>query len=88
MKFGVFEDKAKGYPVGEYKNRGNRVFDIVTCAPEEVSNKMQFLLKEYNNKQDIQLEDIARFHVEYEKIHPFQEQNGNKYVFVSIPNFV
>ncbi len=76
LKFGVFEDRANGYPVGEYKNRGNRVSDIITCTPEEVSNKMQALLNEYNNKENIQLEDVARFHVEYEKIHPFQDGNG------------
>ncbi len=76
LKFGVFEDRANGYAVGEYKTRGNRVSDIITCDPEEVSSRMQALLKKYNSKSDIQLEDIALFHVEYEKIHPFQDGNG------------
>ncbi len=55
LKFGVFEDKANGYPVGEYKNRGNRVSDITTSSPSDVSDKMKSLLNEYNSKQNIQL---------------------------------
>ncbi len=76
LKFGVFEDKANGYPVGEYKNRGNRVSDIETSTPEEVTAKMQALLEWYTNKETIELKDIAKFHSEYEKIHPFQDGNG------------
>ncbi len=49
LKFGVFEDRANGYAIGEYKKRGNRVSDIITCTPEEVSNKMQSLLNDYNS---------------------------------------
>lgn len=76
LKFGVFEDKANGYPVGEYKNRSNRVSDIETSKPEEVSDKMDNLLKDYNSKQSITLFDIAKFHADYESIHPFQDGNG------------
>ena len=76
LKCGVFEDKANGYPVGEYKNRGNRVSDIITISPSEVSSKMQQLLNKYNEKEKIALEDIAKFHAEYESIHPFQDGNG------------
>ncbi|HBA37927.1 MAG TPA: Fic family protein, partial [Firmicutes bacterium] len=50
LKYGVFEDKANGYPVGEYKNRGNRVSDIETSKPREVSQKIADLLSDYNNK--------------------------------------
>lgn len=76
LKFGVFEDKANGYPVGAYKNRGNRVSDIITAKPAEVSGLIGNLLTSYNAKKDITLEDIALFHAEYEKIHPFQDGNG------------
>ncbi len=76
LKSGVFEDIANGFPIGEYKNRANRVSDIKTTAPMEVPHKMQELLKKYKELENVTLEDIAKFHVEYESIHPFQDGNG------------
>ena len=75
LKSGVFEDLANGYPIGEYKNRANIVSDINTVKPIEVADKMDLLIKEYENSQQ-QLHDIAVFHAKYEKIHPFQDGNG------------
>ena len=76
LKSGVFEDKSNGYPIGEYKNRGNRVSDIVTVKPGDVHLEMEKLIDEYNNKKNVTLEDIALFHSKYESIHPFQDGNG------------
>lgn len=36
LKVGVFEDRANGYPVGEYKNRANYVSDIHIANPAKV----------------------------------------------------
>lgn len=76
LKSGVFEDIANGYPIGEYKNRRNMVSDIVTALPEEVEERMTELLAWYNAASQHNLGDLARFHAEYEKIHPFQDGNG------------
>ena len=76
LKSGVFEDIANGYPIGEYKNRRNRVSDIVTALPEEVEERMTGLLEAYNALPQHNLTDLARFHAEYEMIHPFQDGNG------------
>lgn len=76
LKEGVFEDKANGYAVGEYKKRANRVSDIITTLPNEVPDKMQTLLQDYHAKEDITLRDIAIFHACFENIHPFQDGNG------------
>lgn len=75
LKQGVFEDRANGYPIGEYKNRSNIVWDIETAKPDQVQEKMRGLLQVYH-KSGKRLSDITRFHVEYEKIHPFQDGNG------------
>lgn len=75
LKSGVFEDMANGYPVGEFKNKANAVSDIQTSAPENVKEQMEKLLENYENSKK-QLEDIAKFHAEYEHIHPFQDGNG------------
>lgn len=76
LKSGVFEDIANGYPIGEYKNRKNMVSDIVTVSPEEVPNKMRELLLSYEAEPVKDLSILAKFHSEYEKIHPFQDGNG------------
>lgn len=76
LKSGVFEDIANGYPIGEYKNRRNRVSDIVTALPEEVEARMTELLAGYNALPQHTLTDLAEFHAEYEMIHPFQDGNG------------
>lgn len=66
--------RANGYPIGEYKNRQNVVWDIDTVKPNQVHEKMSELLETYHNSEKC-LTDITQLHVEYEKIHPFQDGN-------------
>lgn len=76
LKQFVFEDKANGYPVGEYKNRYNIVSDIETAPPMDVSRRIQELIQRYEAYKKYDLHVLACFHAEYEKIHPFQDGNG------------
>ena len=64
------------FKVGGYKLLENEVGNTATAKPEEVPQKIKALLKEYNSKEKITLEDILDFHVQFEKIHPFQDGNG------------
>ena len=75
LKSGVFEDYANGYPIGEFKNRANQVSDIVTEKPQNIPDRIENLIQWYNSSEK-KLADIARFHAEYEHIHPFQDGNG------------
>lgn len=75
LKTGVFEDMANGFPCGEYKNRQNFIADLQTATPDEVHDKMIELLEIYKNSNK-SLTQLAKFHAQYENIHPFQDGNG------------
>lgn len=75
LKSGVFEDRANGYAIGDYKTRPNIVGNNRTTLPKDVSTEMKNLLEWYN-KQEKSLTTLAQFHTRYETIHPFQDGNG------------
>ena len=75
LKSGVFEDKANGYNIGEYKSRPNIADTMQTSLPADVPGDMRELLNWYKNA-DKNLATLALLHTRYEKIHPFQDGNG------------
>ncbi|MBQ9530474.1 MAG: Fic family protein [Eubacterium sp.] len=76
LKTGTADSKKDWFAVGDYKKLPNEVGDRETAAPEEVHSKIAELLENYNKKKNVTLEDIIAFHVEFERIHPFQDGNG------------
>lgn len=75
LKSGVFEDRANGYAIGDYKQRPNMVGMYRTALPKEVPDEMEKLLVWYE-AQPKNMETLAKFHAGYESIHPFQDGNG------------
>ena len=75
LKSGVFEDRANGYAIGDYKQRPNMVGMYRTAVPKEVPDEMEKLLVWYE-AQPKNMETLAKFHARYESIHPFQDGNG------------
>ncbi len=44
--------------------------------PEKVPNLMNYFVYNYNHDEQEIFEKIARYHIEFEKIHPFEDGNG------------
>lgn len=76
LKTGTSDARKGWFAVGDYKKLPNEVGGMETVLPEEVSSAMKRLLKTYNEKKEKTLEDILDFHVQFERIHPFQDGNG------------
>jgi Fic family protein len=76
LKNGTSDSRKDWFAVGDYKKLPNEVGGMDTALPEEVADQMKVLLSEYNAKEAKTLEDILEFHVQFEKIHPFQDGNG------------
>lgn len=75
LKSGVFEDRANGYAIGDYKKRPNMIGIYQTVRPEKVQEEMDALLGWYIG-QEVNIPLLAEFHARYECIHPFQDGNG------------
>lgn len=79
LKSGVFEDRAKGYAIGSYKDRPNMVGLYQTTDPLDVAEEMSELLfwyQQYAENGNVSIPVLAEFHARFECIHPFQDGNG------------
>ena len=64
------------FAVGDYKKRANTVGGRETAKPKDVPAKIRALIKKYEGSDKLKIQDIIWFHVEFERIHPFQDGNG------------
>ena len=76
LKNGTTDSLKSWFKVGDYKMLENEVGGMETVKPCEVAVKIKDLLTQYNSKAQITFDDILDFHVQFEKIHPFQDGNG------------
>ena len=76
LKDGTLTDSEKEwFNVGEYKSKKNFVGNITTTLPKNVAKDMKDLLEWYDKIPKKTLEDIIEFHVRFEHIHPFQDED-------------
>ena len=76
LKTNTSDSQKPWFAVGDYKKLANSVGEEETVQPEEVHKKMKALLDTYHAIKKIQLDNILDFHVQFERIHPFQDGNG------------
>ena len=78
LKRNTSDEENPRYNVGGFKVVPNiiGVVNVInTTAPEDVPEKIDELLNKYNSKTNITLEDIIDFHYQFERIHPFGDEN-------------
>lgn len=75
LKTGTSDNRKDWFAVGDYKRLPNEVGGEETCPPEQVAERMEEMLANYQNSKR-QFEDILNLHVHFERIHPFQDGNG------------
>lgn len=76
LKGGTGDSSKEWFAVGRYKRLPNEVGGLETTSPEDVPGRMKKLLCDYDSIESKTFEDILDFHVEFERIHPFQDGNG------------
>lgn len=76
LKSGTTDSQKSWFRIGDYKMLENEVGGSETIKPAEVAAAIKALLKEYDSKSKITIDDILDFHVRFESIHTFQDGNG------------
>ncbi len=79
LKRGTSYEDDPNYNVGGFKTKANEVgvFNVIkTTKPENVEHEIDELLDYYYSLENISIYDIAKFHVRFERIHPFGDGNG------------
>jgi len=76
LKTNTSDSQKSWFAVGDYKRLPNEVGGEETVPPDKVHKQVKALLDGYNALKTIEFDDILDFHVQFERIHPFQDGNG------------
>lgn len=76
LKVNTGDSRLPYFSVGDYKKIPTEVGGRETTHPRLVASEMKRLLDGYQPKKTHTFEEIVEFHVQFERIHPFQDGNG------------
>lgn len=76
LKESTSDSRKSWFAVGAYKRFPNEIGFEETTLPEDVHSRVKTLLAAYNALKEVKFDDILDFHVQFERIHPFQDGNG------------
>ena len=79
LKRNTTDEDDPRYNVGGFKvvpNKIGLINVINTSSPADVEKDIEILLEWYKSIENVTLEDIIKFHVRFERIHPFGDGNG------------
>ena len=76
LKTNTSDSQKPWFAVGDYKRLANEVGGEETVQPKDVHKRIKDLISDYNAIPQIKFDDILDFHVQFERIHPFQDGNG------------
>lgn len=71
LTYGTYADRQYKLSCGEFRTASHHL----GAAPESINTSLNELIKDYE-RQNVNLEKILDFHVNFEKIHPFDDYNG------------
>ena len=63
----------EGYRTVQVFIRGS---EHIPPVPEKIPNLMTYFVYNYNHNEEDIFTKIARYHIEFEKVHPFEDGNG------------
>lgn len=63
----------KGYRTIQVFIRGS---DYIPPVPEKISNLINYFVDNYQNNEEEIFSKISRYHIEFERIHPFEDGNS------------
>ena len=81
LKKGTSDEDNPLKVVGGFKKidniiRNDRVGDTGTSTADNVKNDLQKLIDTWESSKHLKMEDYAKFHYQFETIHPFSDGNG------------
>lgn len=74
LKTGTKDALSESFAVGDWKRAANFVGGHKTTPPSRVEGEIEKLIE--STPTDMSFNDIADWHVRFERIHPFQDGNG------------